>query len=109
MRNKSAWKLHAAVLALVAAIVCPAWLGATSRAAHGGHVAVAISAIGNVLGCPFCGTGSQTFTEEIGSMDVAVIAKIVKLPPPTSKAGDEIEKATFEITQVLKGEGLVKV
>jgi len=109
MRSKSAWKLHAVALALVAGIVCPAWLMATSRAAHGGHVAVAISAIGNVLGCPFCGTGSQTFTEEIGSMDVAVIAKITKLPPRSSKAGDEIEKATFEITQVLKGDGLVKV
>lgn len=59
--------------------------------------------------CPFCGTGSQTFTEEIGTMDVAVIAKIVKLPPPTTKAGEDVEKATFEITQVLKGEGLVKV
>jgi hypothetical protein len=60
------------------------------------------------LACPFCSAVSQTFTEEIATMDVAVIAKLVKAPPPTEKAGDEIQKATFEITQVLKGDGLVK-
>jgi hypothetical protein len=60
------------------------------------------------LACPFCSATSQTFSEEIGTMDVAVIAKLVKVPPPTEKAGDEIQKATFEITQVLKGDGLVK-
>ena len=33
---------------------------------------------------------SQTFSEEIGTMDVAVIAKLVKVPPPSDKPGDEI-------------------
>ena len=41
-------------------------------------------------------------------MDVAVIAKLVKVPPPSDKPGDEIQKATFEIAQVIKGDGLVK-
>ena len=41
-------------------------------------------------------------------MDVAVIAKLIKLPPQSNKPGDEIQKATFEVTQVIKGEGLVK-
>src|SRR4051812_33470053 len=58
--------------------------------------------------CPFCTAASQTFSEELATMDVAVIAKLVKLPPPSSKPGDEIQKATFEVTQVVKGEGLVK-
>jgi hypothetical protein len=58
--------------------------------------------------CPFCSASSQTFSEELGTMDVAVIAKLVKLPPQSNKPGDEIQKATFEVTQVIKGEGLVK-
>jgi hypothetical protein len=41
-------------------------------------------------------------------MDVAVIAKLVKVPPQSSKPGDDIQKATFEVTQIVKGEGLVK-
>jgi hypothetical protein len=60
------------------------------------------------IACPFCSAASQTFSEELATMDVAVIAKLVKLPPQSSKAGDEIQKATFEVTQVIKGEGLVK-
>jgi hypothetical protein len=58
--------------------------------------------------CPFCSAASQTFSEELATMDVAVIAKLVKLPPASSKPGDEIQKATFEVTQIVKGEGLVK-
>src|SRR5882724_787344 len=58
--------------------------------------------------CPFCTAASQTFSEELGTMDVAVIAKLVKLPPQSNKPGDDIQKATFEVTQIVKGEGLVK-
>src|SRR3954464_4749299 len=58
--------------------------------------------------CPFCSAASQTFSEELGTMDVAVIAKLVKLPPQSNKPGDDIQKATFEVTQVVKGDGLVK-
>lgn len=74
-----------------------------------GGVAVMLS-LGTLLAraCPFCSATSQTFSEELGTMDVAVIAKLVKLPPQSSKAGDELQKATFEVTQVVKGEGLVK-
>ena len=70
--------------------------------------AVATGLAGVVWACPFCGPTAQTFTEEIGTMDVAVIAKLTKAPPQSDKPGDEITKATFEITQVIKGEGLVK-
>jgi hypothetical protein len=58
--------------------------------------------------CPFCSAVSQTFSEEIGTMDVAVVAKLVKVPEATEKPGDEIQKATFEISTVLKGDGLVQ-
>jgi len=58
--------------------------------------------------CPFCSAASQTFSEELGTMDVAVIARLVKVPQQSNKAGDEIQKATFEVDLVVKGEGLVK-
>jgi hypothetical protein len=58
--------------------------------------------------CPFCSAVSQTFSEEINTMDVAVIAKLDKVAKKSDQPGDEIPKATFEITQVIKGEGLVK-
>jgi hypothetical protein len=70
-------------------------------------VAVAVGPVA-ALACPFCTAVSQTFSEEINTMDVAVIAKLVKAPPPSDKPGDEIAKATFEIVQVIKGEGVVK-
>jgi hypothetical protein len=76
---------------------------------------IAVAMVAALLGltrlapaCPFCSASSQTFSEELATMDVAVIAKLVKLPPQSTKPGDEIQKATFEITQVIKGEGLVK-
>ncbi|MCL4204757.1 MAG: hypothetical protein KJ000_19950 [Pirellulaceae bacterium] len=56
--------------------------------------------------CPFCSPVSQTFTEEIASMDVVVIARLTV--PPAGKlgaaAGQDVPKATFEITEVLKGQ-----
>jgi hypothetical protein len=58
--------------------------------------------------CPFCSAASQTFSEELGTMDVAVIARLVKAPQQSNKAGEEIQKATFEVDLVVKGEGLVK-
>jgi len=76
---------------------------------------VSIAAIGLVLvidesarACPFCSATSQTFSEELSTMDVAVIAKLVKVPPASTKAGDEIQKATFEVVSLIKGEGLIK-
>jgi hypothetical protein len=74
-----------------------------------GFVALAIvggSLVGGwsaALACPFCTAVSQTFSEEINTMDVAVIARLVKVPPQSDKPGDEIAKATFEVAQVIKG------
>jgi hypothetical protein len=58
--------------------------------------------------CPFCTATAQTFSEEIGTMDAVVVAKLVELPPTNQKPGDEIGKAKFEIVDVIKGESVVK-
>ena len=55
----------------------------------------------SAVACPFCAAVSQTFSQEIESMDAAVIAKLVEAPAVTAE-GAGVE-ATFEITQVLKG------
>ena len=63
-------------------------------------------------GCPFCSAVSQTFSEEIGSMDAVVIARLVELPPPSKtvagEATREVPKAKFEVVQVVKGEAFIK-
>src|SRR5262245_50474545 len=82
-------------------------IGAIFAAGLAAAVAAA-SSTDALCACPFCSATSQTFSEELATMDVAVIAKLVKLPPPSSKPGDDIQKATFEVTQIVKGEGLVK-
>jgi hypothetical protein len=59
--------------------------------------------------CPFCAAVSLTFSEEIANSQVAVVAKLVYLPP--REASDaaaanslEVPKAKFEVARVLKGE-----
>jgi hypothetical protein len=63
--------------------------------------------------CPFCPNIGQTFSEEMDSMDVVVIAKMIsapKLPADSLLTGDgEIPKAKFEIVDVIKGKQYVKV
>lgn len=66
----------------------------------------------NASACPFCAAVSQTFTEEIDSMDAVVVAELIKLPPkakPTEDVtGREAPKATFKIVQIIKGEKFLK-
>lgn len=72
-------------------------------------VAVALFSVGGLASaCPFCSATSQTFSEELSTMDVAVIAKLVSVPPASTKAGDEIQKATFEVVSLIKGEAHIK-
>ena len=63
------------------------------------------------LACPFCSTVSQTFTEEIQSMDIVVIAELVALPPikRVDEGQQEIPKAKFKVRQVIKGKALAEV
>jgi hypothetical protein len=51
--------------------------------------------------CPFCSASAQTFSEEMATMDVVAIAKLVHVPPP-SENSDDLAKAKFEIVELLK-------
>ncbi|HUG70994.1 MAG TPA: hypothetical protein VMM76_24810, partial [Pirellulaceae bacterium] len=68
---------------------------------------VCFANVSSLTACPFCAAVSQTFTEEIDSMDAVVIGELVKLPKK-SEAGEEVAsretpKATFQIVQIVKG------
>lgn len=68
-------------------------------------------AISAALACPFCSAVSQTFSQEMETMDVVVIAKLTKLPPMAdpsapSDVGADLSKASFQIVEILKGEKL---
>lgn len=60
-----------------------------------------------VLACPFCSAVSQTFSEEMQSMDVAVICELQKAgvfrADVNSNPQAEVPKSTFVIKEVLKG------
>jgi hypothetical protein len=64
----------------------------------------AFAAVGNAC-CPICSATGKTFAEEIESMDVSVIAKLVKLPPKLDAKSDELPKGRFEIVEVLNPSG----
>jgi hypothetical protein len=61
--------------------------------------------LNSAVACPFCSAVSQTLSEDIASMDAAVIGRLVTTPnmAPGASAADEIPKATFEIVQAIKG------
>lgn len=52
--------------------------------------------------CPFCSAAQQTFSEELDSSDVAVLAVEVREKKPAGGKVDD--KVTFHITHVIKGE-----
>lgn len=57
--------------------------------------------------CPFCTAVSQTFSEEIDSMDVVVIAHLIEAPPVPDAAADPdapLPRAKFRIAEALKGD-----
>jgi hypothetical protein len=61
------------------------------------------------VACPFCSAVAQTFTEEIDSMDVVVVARLLESPPvkSTFDANDELPKAKFEVIDILKGQNFL--
>ena len=72
-----------------------------------------IMSVSQTQACPFCVATTQTFTEEIASMDAVVFAKLVKLPPPIKPGtqlaeGEEIPRAKFQVVTIVKGKELVK-
>lgn len=62
-------------------------------------------------GCPFCSAVSQTFAEEIETMEVAAFARLVK----AANAADydpvtgEMPRSEFQIIEILKGDEWVNV
>ncbi|HIF32564.1 MAG TPA: hypothetical protein EYQ75_13025 [Planctomycetaceae bacterium] len=63
-----------------------------------------------VQACPFCSAVAQTFTEEISSSDVAIVARLLKIPVPPEAVGNESElpRAVFEIVNALSGKEHLK-
>jgi hypothetical protein len=61
-----------------------------------------------VWACPFCSAQSQTFSEEMETMDAVVIARLVAPPTPVDAANptDAVSKAKFEVVENLKGADL---
>ncbi len=51
----------------------------------------------------------MTFTDQLSGQDVVVAAKLVELPELPDKPGSDLPRATFEITNVLKGKQFVDV
>jgi hypothetical protein len=63
-----------------------------------------------IQACPFCSAVAQTFTEEISSSDVAIVARLLKIPVPPEAVGNESElpRAVFEIVNALSGKEHLK-
>ena len=59
------------------------------------------------MACPFCSAIALTFSEQLGSNDIAVVAKLIEIPPVNDDPNADFPKAKFEITQVLKGDKFV--
>ena len=55
--------------------------------------------------CPFCSAVSQTFSEEMASMDVAVFARLTKAAETPDEVPDpsDVVRAQFTVVDVLKG------
>jgi hypothetical protein len=69
------------------------------------------SLISQANACPFCSAQSQTFSQEMETMDAVVLAKLVQnVPPPTGSEDPNLPapKAKFEIYKLLKGTEWVK-
>ena len=74
-------------------------------------VTLAFSTLSNATfagACPFCQAINLTFAEQLDSKDVAVVAKLLKLPKPVSDPDADLPKASMEITKVLKGNKYVR-
>ncbi len=67
-------------------------------------------------GCPFCSAVSQTLSQEIAGSDVAVIARLIELPPEIDPNGDapvgfdiddpDSGTAEFEVLETIHGDDL---
>ena len=58
--------------------------------------------------CPFCASINLTFTDQMAAKDVVVSAKLVDAPELPEDPDEDLPKATFEITKVLKGDEVLE-
>jgi len=65
--------------------------------------------ISPAMACPFCTSVAMTFTDQLSGQDVVVSAKLLKVPDLPETPGEDLPRATFEITKVLKGKEFVDV
>ena len=61
----------------------------------------------SLAACPFCSAVAMTFSDQLNSNDIAVVAKLVEIPPPSDDPNADFPKAKFVIEQVLKGKKFV--
>lgn len=81
------------------------WLLAIGALAFGWFVWNVTS---TAIACPFCGPTAQTFTEEMESMDIVALVKLVHVPP-LDRDSNELTKAKFEIVELIKGQSAAKI
>ena len=76
-------------------------------------VALLIGPQSELVACPFCSAVSQTFAEEIDSLDAAVLVKLIKHAKRDDSGDDDgfsaSQRSEFEVLEVLKGEEHVKI
>jgi hypothetical protein len=58
--------------------------------------------------CPFCSALNLTFSEQIKTNDIVVIAKLLEIPDPIDDPDAALPKSVFEITDVIKGDDIVR-
>ena len=72
-----------------------------------GSVANAMTNSRTVTICPFCSAIALTFSEQLNESDIAVVAELVKVPPPMEDDDEDFPKADFKILKILKGKKFV--
>ena len=63
--------------------------------------------LSNAALCPFCSAVALTFSEQLDSNDVVVVAKLLEIPAPLNDPDADFPKAKFEIVRVVKGDKFV--
>ena len=68
-------------------------------------VTMLASITASAVACPFCTAVSQTFSEEMQSMDIVLFAELIEVPDDDDEdATGELPRCKFKVTEVLNGE-----
>lgn len=101
---RSVSKFIASVFTILAIAMATATINAVPVAASS---APATTRAVTVTLCPFCSAVALTFSEQLNSTDIAVVAELLEVPPPSDDPDADFPKAKFEIVGVLKGQNFV--